>query len=520
MKRWWVVLSLLLLVGTVSSQASIKHRHYALELELAGVQPALNDSAQVWAFRPSYGAGFQYMLSPQTGFELKVRRTNIYNDTTSASLLKYDRQNASQRWEISSFSLGPKFYLNKRGGTAPFLTTRLDVLFWRVEELPSEEVLQVTNKSGGPTDFSATEIGLTAGLGIEQLFWERLGFSASLNFTWLTGMGASFADEVNDSRSHALIEFSTQLALNFGVPRQSLKERFAEEMAMQDEHAVRTVYEGVVDDSTGDTTFVDVAKGEDHIFVPVYTDNIVPEEDYDLDGIRNKFDRCPDTPRGALVDKNGCPNDEDGDGVFDGVDECPETPVAAHNSVDQKGCPADADYDGVPNYLDQCHNTPPGAAVDSSGCTPDADGDGVIDVNDFCAQTPPGIEVDQNGCPEFEKIFVKRVNSSLFRPGSAIIDENEAAVLDTVANYLVWFPQVSAVVYGYTDNIGPDDANLLLSQKRARAVKRYLEDRGIAQTRLQAVGLGETDFIASNRTRAGREQNRRVEIEFSFPDSD
>ncbi|MFH2056260.1 MAG: OmpA family protein, partial [bacterium] len=151
---------------------------------------------------------------------------------------------------------------------------------------------------------------------------------------------------------------------------------------------------------------------------------------------------------------------------------------------------------------------------------PDQDGDGVIDVTDFCADTPPGVSVDHNCRPELEKIFVKRINSSLFLPGSSIIDSSQTAVLDTVANYLVWFPQVSAVVYGYTDDIGPDDANLLLSQKRARAVKHYLEKRGIAATRLQAVGLGETDFIASNRTRAGREQNRRVEIEFSFPDSD
>ncbi|MFH2055901.1 MAG: hypothetical protein ABIJ61_08080 [bacterium] len=68
MSKWWTVVLLVLLCGGFSAEAGIKHRPYALELELSGVQPALNDSAQVWAFRPSYGDGFQYMLSPQTGF--------------------------------------------------------------------------------------------------------------------------------------------------------------------------------------------------------------------------------------------------------------------------------------------------------------------------------------------------------------------------------------------------------------------------------------------------------------------
>ena len=510
---------LLLCLSGAQLFAGIKHRPYALELELSGVQPALNDSAQVWAFRPSYGVGFQYMISPQTGFELKVRQTNIYNDTTAASLLKYDRQNASQLWEIKSFALGPKFYLGRREKTTAFVATRMQVMFWRVISLPSKEVVEVTNKSDGPTDFTATELGFTAGLGIEHIFWERLGLTTSFNFTWLSGMGADFSDEVNSFRSRALIEFSTQVALNFGTPRRSLRERYREEMARRDEHSVRTVYEGVVDDSTGDTVFVDQSKGADYKFVPVFTDEIVPEEDYDLDGIRNQFDLCPDTPRGALVDKNGCPHDEDGDGVFDGLDDCPETPLAAANSVDQQGCPADADYDGIPNYLDQCPNSPPAAKVDSSGCTPDADGDGVIDAHDFCLDTPPNVAVDQNGCPKLEEIFAKRIITSLFVPGTAVVDTTEAVVLDSIANYLVWFPQVSAVVYGYTDNIGPDDANLLLSQKRARAVLRYLTGRGVSESRLQAVGLGETNFIASNRKRAGREANRRVEVEFSFPDS-
>jgi OOP family OmpA-OmpF porin len=58
--------------------------------------------------------------------------------------------------------------------------------------------------------------------------------------------------------------------------------------------------------------------------------------------------------------------DSDGDGVYDEVDECPNTPKGA--PVDKVGCPLDSDMDGVPDYRDQCPNTPRGARVDSRGC--------------------------------------------------------------------------------------------------------------------------------------------------------
>ncbi|MGE0439569.1 MAG: thrombospondin type 3 repeat-containing protein [Gemmatimonadales bacterium] len=60
--------------------------------------------------------------------------------------------------------------------------------------------------------------------------------------------------------------------------------------------------------------------------------------DSDLDQIPDRRDRCPATPRGALVDSRGCPTDSDGDGVLDGLDRCPATP--AGTEVDTFGCPA------------------------------------------------------------------------------------------------------------------------------------------------------------------------------------
>lgn len=62
-------------------------------------------------------------------------------------------------------------------------------------------------------------------------------------------------------------------------------------------------------------------------------------KDKDKDGVLDKFDMCPNTPRGVRVDVVGCPIDSDGDGVPDYMDRCPETPVAAYGLVDSEGCP-------------------------------------------------------------------------------------------------------------------------------------------------------------------------------------
>jgi outer membrane protein OmpA-like peptidoglycan-associated protein len=122
-----------------------------------------------------------------------------------------------------------------------------------------------------------------------------------------------------------------------------------------------------------------------------------PPRDTDMDGVVDKKDRCAATPRGALVDVNGCPRDTDRDRVWDGIDRCANTP--ANTPVDATGCPLDTDRDGVNDAADRCPNTTAGTPVDANGCPRDADGDGVADNLDRCANTPRGTPVDANGCP-------------------------------------------------------------------------------------------------------------------------
>src|SRR5437870_7852254 len=66
---------------------------------------------------------------------------------------------------------------------------------------------------------------------------------------------------------------------------------------------------------------------------------------------------------------------------------------------------------------------------------------------------------------------------------------------------------------GFTDKIGTEKYNLGLSDRRVESVLRYLVSKGVPLYRISLVGLGEADPVADNQTAAGREQNRRVEIQ-------
>jgi outer membrane protein OmpA-like peptidoglycan-associated protein len=241
-------------------------------------------------------------------------------------------------------------------------------------------------------------------------------------------------------------------------------------------------------------------------------------KDGDGDGVLDDVDKCPDTPAGDKVDATGCtlPKDADADGVLDNVDQCLDTP--AGDKVDAKGCslPKDADGDGVLDDADQCKDTPAGDKVDAKGCSlpKDADGDGVTDDKDRCPNTPAGVKVDAEGCqvlfePTRKVLILEGVN---FETGKAQLTPESQTILDGVAASLVANDAIKVQVGGHTDNTGSAAVNKRLSKARAEAVRVYLISKGVAAVRLTAVGFGPSKPIASNKTAAGRAQNRRVEL--------
>lgn len=230
--------------------------------------------------------------------------------------------------------------------------------------------------------------------------------------------------------------------------------------------------------------------------------------DSDKDGVADPMDKCPDTPAGATVDASGCPADSDRDGVADYMDKCPNTPAGV--KVDAKGCPSDSDNDGVMDSEDKCPNTPAGVKVDARGCPIDSDGDGVADYLDKCPGTKPDTLVDDNGCALPEKVSITLKIE--FETAKADIRSKYNDKIKGVADFMNKYPSTTVEIGGHTDNVGKEAANVLLSQKRADAVKKYLVDKfGVDASRITTKGYGPSKPVADNATAAGRQQNRRVE---------
>ncbi len=248
--------------------------------------------------------------------------------------------------------------------------------------------------------------------------------------------------------------------------------------------------------------------------------------DMDGDGVADYLDLCSDTPIEAhgKVDKNGCALDRDSDAVYDYLDLCPNTPFEARELVDKNGCSLDSDDDGVPDYLDKCPKTSIDARgmVDEKGCPRDTDGDGISDYLDNCPKLP-GV-VSNKGCPEIKKevrtLFQKALQGIQFETGKAIIKKTSYIILNQIAQVLINNPTYLIEVQGHTDNVGNKTSNLLLSEKRAVAVKDYLIKNGVALKRIISKGFGDSIPVADNKTTAGKSKNRRVEFVVTFEETD
>ena len=94
---------------------------------------------------------------------------------------------------------------------------------------------------------------------------------------------------------------------------------------------------------------------------------------------------------------------------------------------------------------------------------------------------------------------------------TTILPESEAALND-LATFMKQHPGVTVRITGHTDNVGSDEANMRLSEGRAKAVRDALVQRGIEAGRIEAEGKGETEPVATNDTEEGRARNRRVEF--------
>lgn len=238
--------------------------------------------------------------------------------------------------------------------------------------------------------------------------------------------------------------------------------------------------------------------------------------DSDMDGIPDTLDKCPHQPEDYDGDRDtdGCPDvDTDGDGIDDDLDKCPHEAGPKSNH----GCPIlDSDHDGLPDDVDRCPNQ--AGPKENHGCPePDTDGDGVPDMHDKCPNRPG--PASNHGCPRvtYKHIVVTRTRIELkqkiyFESGRAVLKPESDEVLDEIVDALRVHKNLNLRIEGYTDSVGRATYNQKLSQRRAKAVRKYLMRKGLDPTRMIAVGYGEEVPIDTNATAAGRARNRRVEF--------
>ncbi|MBN2416965.1 OmpA family protein [bacterium] len=185
---------------------------------------------------------------------------------------------------------------------------------------------------------------------------------------------------------------------------------------------------------------------------------------------------------------------------------------------------ADRDGDAVPDSLDLAPDDPEdidGWEDGDGRPDPDNDGDGIPDILDLAPDRPETVNgyMDEDGIPDVkpEPLFTtpgQRIilEDLVFATGATDLDSSAAVLLDPLAAELKEYPDIVLEIRGFTDNTGAAPANLAISQKRADAVKAYLVGAGIESGRIRAIGYGEADPVASNRTAEGRAQNRRIEF--------
>lgn len=124
-------------------------------------------------------------------------------------------------------------------------------------------------------------------------------------------------------------------------------------------------------------------------------------------------------------------------------------------------------------------------------------------------QALPGADVERVG----EGIhLVLNENAVRFDLNKATLTSQAKANLDKLIPVFNSYADTNIEIFGYTDNTGKPEYNLTLSQKRAESVKIYLISKGLAASRFKTSGFGIADPIASNDTKEGQSQNRRVEF--------
>ncbi len=180
----------------------------------------------------------------------------------------------------------------------------------------------------------------------------------------------------------------------------------------------------------------------------------------------------------------------------------------------------DSDGDGVPDYLDKEPNTPVGARVNSAGTTMDSDGDGTPDHLDKCPFVPgpastggcPPVEVEKEEVDFFKQAINDGYVNVYYAFDSSVPLGYSASASNYVSNFMKRNPGVTMEIKGYADELGPEDYNMKLSERRAKSVYDLLISSGVDASRLSFKGYGEDTSVDKSSADA-RQLARRASFE-------
>ncbi|HAS14877.1 MAG TPA: OprF, partial [Idiomarina abyssalis] len=131
---------------------------------------------------------------------------------------------------------------------------------------------------------------------------------------------------------------------------------------------------------------------------------------------------------------------------------------------------------------------------------------------DNCANTPKNYSVDENGCILYENETITEELLVEFDLNSSEIRSGERNDIDEMAEFMKEHPQLDITIHGHTDSTGEAEYNQWLSERRAEAVANALvEKHGIARSRVDFKGHGESQPKVRENSAADRQTNRRIE---------
>ena len=273
------------------------------------------------------------------------------------------------------------------------------------------------------------------------------------------------------------------------------------------------------------------------------------KKDSDGDGVPNKVDDCPEEAGSEL--NNGCPlEDRDGDGVPDNEDDCPDM----FGDAKSNGCPnlamlyvlniqgdiievktdeGDASFTIDTVYLNGGYyflvQSPDNEAIDPiTLIVVNADGsettyqahmtpEGYYIIDGFNQESTiplPAEEIrEEVDLDDKEQAIVNEAFGTLeFETGKSIIKASSYPSIEKLTTLLKDNPDWKVSLTGHTDNVGDASSNMILSKRRAEAVRDLLEEYGANSSQIVTEFKGETEPIDSNDTPEGRERNRRVDM--------